>query len=86
MKPELSLSILTGRGALKPKKNAAREQGRNPKQKHVTQIGAAVSAMLLSIVAVSPVYGATEEAQVGVTAASNLDAVGKTTDLTGARS
>ncbi|MDG2236535.1 MAG: FecR domain-containing protein [Arenicellales bacterium] len=59
---------------MRSEKNAVRDSGQNAKQK---RIGVWVNALLLSIVVGSPVYSATVETEVGVTAVSVTNAVGK---------
>ena len=60
--------------SMRSEKNAVRDSGQNAKQK---RIGVWVNALLLSIVVGSPVYSATVETEVGVTAVSVTNAVGK---------
>ena len=63
--------------SMRSEKNAVRDSGQNSKQKHIAQIGVWVNTLLLGIVVGSPVYSATVETKVGVTAASVTNAVGK---------
>ena len=60
--------------SMRSEKNAVRDSGQNAKQ---NWIGVWVNALLLSIVVGSPVYSATVETEVGVTAVSVTNAVGK---------
>ena len=79
MKPETKMNISVGRRvmSMRSEKNAVRDSGQNSKQKHIGRIGVWVNALLLGIVMGSPVYSATVETKVGVTAASVTNAVGK---------
>ncbi len=79
MKPETKMNISVGRKviSIRSDKNAVRDSGQNSKQKHIGRIGVWVNALLLGIVMGSPVYSATMETKVGVTAASVTNAVGK---------